>query len=407
MMIQTGFEEKIKIQLREISELIDQSFQNEEEIGVFSGLSGLALFQFYYAKFKNDNTIADRGEKLIIEIIQRINNEYNFPTYCSGIAGAGWVLDHLGQESFIELDNDKLLSELDTYLYQNMVRDLQKGYYDFLHGAIGYGCYFLKRYQNTKSKKLKDNYVKYLNTLVFYLDKLSVTDTYGLKWSSVIDTTKGTLGSNLSLSHGMSSIINFLSRLFKHLEFRDAVAPLLTGAISYISYFKNMDNSDYYLFPSCIHEPYIPSPSRLAWCYGDLGLGVSLRLAAIALQDSQLYDESISILKHCANRRTKEETLVKDTAICHGAYGNALIFERLYRDTNDYLFKDTALFWMQQGMDMATFKNGLAGHMQWSGNEKGWQNETGFLTGIAGIGMVMIFYLSDFKTSWDQSLMIS
>ena len=134
----------------------------------------------------------------------------------SGLAGIGWVLDHLNNEGFIELDNDELLSQLDNYLLQVMKADINKNYNDFLHGAVGYGLYFLQRHQSTKLIHLKQFYIKALESLLDHLKTSAVKHEEGSKWMTSMHMKKENCDKkvcNLSLSHGMSSIISFLSEL--------------------------------------------------------------------------------------------------------------------------------------------------------------------------------------------------
>ncbi len=399
--------ESLERKLDEISIILKDAYKNDLEIGIFSGISGISLFFFYYAKYLNDDSYSDIGVEIITECIDRINKDYTYPTYCSGIAGAGWVLDHLEEEAFIELNTDDILGDLDTYLFNVMLKDLKDNNYDFLHGAIGYGYYFLKRFKNTKSTKLKARYVEFLTELISSLEKLSIKDPKGIKWLSVIDKTTGEQVYNLSLSHGMASIINFLARLFEHPVFKKIVKPLLEGAVSYVLSCENYNKNGVYLFPSWVSESYEKVPSRLSWCYGDLGVGLSLMLTAKVLKDDQLYKKSLRILKHAAFRKTEDHSFIKDAGICHGAYGNAQVFERLYRETKEDVFKETATYWVKEGLAMARFEDGYAGYKQWNSMKLGWRKELGFLTGIAGIGLSMLFYLSDVKATWDESLMVS
>ncbi len=394
-------------QLKDIHLSLTETYKDESQIGVFSGISGNCLFHFYFSKYSQNEEYYNVGVKMIEETIHRINNGYTFPTYCSGIAGAGWVLEHLRKEGFIELDTDPILQHFDEFLFRTMIIDMKSGNYDFLHGALGYGFYFLKRFKNTASKNLKTKYSGFLHDLIRFLKKTAVTDEQGIRWLSIVNRVKNEAGYNLSLSHGIASILNFLARLYEHPEFKSQVEPLLKGAIQYTLSYKNKDGNTFYMFPSWISEPYRACPSRLSWCYGDLGLGVSLRMAALAINDTALLKTSIVVLEHAAKRRTFESSLVKDSAICHGAYGNALIFERLYRETGNTSFKAAADYWILEGLSMANFSDGYAGYKQWDGANMGWKNESGFLTGIAGIGMVTLFYLSEFESSWDECLMVS
>ncbi|MEP1488485.1 MAG: lanthionine synthetase C family protein [Algibacter sp.] len=395
--------------LKEIDSIIKVQYKNENQIGVLTGLSGISLFQFYYSKYLGIDEHADIGIKILENSINKINEGYNFSTYCTGIAGAGWVLDHLKQENFIDTNSDSLLSELDDFLHEMMIKDMRNGNYDFLHGAIGYTFYFLNRYKNTKSNKLKENYKTILLEFIDLLEGISDRGSENnLRWLSVLNRETGEKGYNLSLSHGMSSIIGILTKLFEHEDFKINTEITLKKTISYILSFKNEDNNSFSLFPSLVSENGdIDYKSRLAWCYGDLGIGIRFWYAGKAIKDKNLCNTAISIMKHAAYRITPESNMVVDAGVCHGSYGNAQIFHRMFKETNNFLFKEATEFWIQDGINKATYNDGYAGYKQWKGGDKQWESEISLLEGIAGIGLTIIDYLADFDTNWDECLMIS
>ena len=72
-------------------------------------LSGIALFQFYYSKYLDSEDIYEDALTTLQKCFEKINDGYSLSTFCSGIAGFGWTIDHLIKNSFIELDNDELL----------------------------------------------------------------------------------------------------------------------------------------------------------------------------------------------------------------------------------------------------------------------------------------------------------
>jgi len=394
--------------LIEIHHILESNYHKEKDIGALSGLSGISLFYFYYSKYLNIDS--DIGLDIISNCIDKINTNYDYPTFCTGIAGLAWVCDHLEKEKFIEIDNDILLSGFDDYLYKAMINDFKKNNYDFLHGGIGYAFYFLTRYENTSSKRLKNKYQDILLEVIYYLRKLSEKEGENkIKWASIIDRDTNEQGYNLSLSHGMSSIIGILTKLHEKESFKEATSPLLKGAINYILSFKNLEEKDVSVFPDTIPrtDKKLDYNSRLAWCYGDLGIGIRLWFAAKTLNNEELKATAISILKHTALRVDKKETKVLDASICHGSYGNAQIFNRMYKETNIKEFKTATNFWIQDGINKAIHKDGYAGYKQLKGNKGNWESETNLLEGVAGIGLVIIDYLSDFDSNWDTCLMIS
>jgi len=104
-------------------------------------------------------------------------------------------------------------------------------------------------------------------------------------------------------------------------------------------------------------------------------------------------------------RRDIEEAGLKDSGLCHGTCGVASIYDYMYKQTNEPLFKESADFWLDQLLKM-DIHDGNAGYMQWMGTEKKWQEETNLLEGIAGIGLAMISFLATFDTKWEECLMI-
>ena len=394
--------------LKQISAILQDRYADNPDIGVLSGISGIALFHYYYFGLVQEISGADHGAEILETVIKKINDGYHYPTFCTGIAGAAWTIETLYEEHFIDINNDDLLSGLDDFLAEAMEVDMNKNDYDFLHGAIGYGYYFLKRYKNTRSIVLKKQYKEFILRITQALRKASQQDKKGIYWKSVLNKEAGTIGVNLSLSHGVSSTINFLCRLYIYNDFRDAVRDMLTGAISYVLKFKKQDHSLSSLFPSWICDDVEQEEnSRLAWCYGDLGIGITLWQAGKALDDPGYKEEAINILKHSAKRRDLKEAKVIDANLCHGAFGIMNIYNYMYKETSEQLFRDTTDFWMDKALDMAIHQNGYAGYMQWRGDIGKWEKEINVLEGIAGIGLSIISYLAPFDTSWNECLMMS
>ena len=403
-----NIKDRLKIKLQEISNILDVQNLDNKDIGILSGASGVALFQFYYSKFTEEDSHADKAVETITNTIDRINEGFLFPTFCTGIAGLCWTIEILKEEEFIELDDDFFDEDLDLYLLNAMKTDVESENYDFLHGAMGYGYYFLKRYQNAKSIAAKNTYKKYLKELVKALKKSSKKNSAGIYWKSVLKKEEGLEGCNLSLSHGISSMVNFLSRLAEYEDFYIKVDELLRQAVRYIMSCENKDTTLTSSFPNWVLEETPSSEnSRLAWCYGDLGIGISLLRAAEILNDNQLKNEIIKILKYSTKRMDAEEAGIKDAGLCHGAYGVLHIYNYLYKKTKDIAFKEAADFWAQKAFDMGIHKHGYAGYMVWrGGNKEKWEPEVSLLEGIAGIGLTILSYLAPFDTKWDECLLI-
>ncbi|NQX84954.1 MAG: hypothetical protein HRT67_03460 [Flavobacteriaceae bacterium] len=392
--------------LAEINKNIEEKYYEEIDLGLFSGLSGVILFQFYYANFLNDKKNYDAGIKTIEKSIKMINNGYNRFTYCNGLAGLGWSLNHIESLNFIDVDCDNLLISVDDVLYKIMIEDSKKGNFDFLHGALGYAYYFLARYSCTKNLQNK-----YRNYLINFLELLIEKAEYNpikneIKWKSKIPDVKENNGYNFGLSHGIPSIIAFLTKLVKFDDFKN-YKWIISSSINFIFKYKKMQDLNTSYFPSYINERgKIVDLNRVAWCYGDLGLGLTLFNASKILCNKELELQTLEILNNVALRRSRITSSVTDPSICHGAFGNATLFKELYRKTSKTKFLETSEFWISKGLEMSVFKDNSTGFKTWNHSKQNWEFNLSLLAGISGIGLSIISFLDSTQFKWNQCLLV-
>lgn len=394
--------------LQEINGVIDKNYTQEENIGSLSGVAGIALFQFYYSRLLNDDLLAEQALDKLSYSINKINDGYSLMTYCTGIAGLGWVMNHLVQENFLEEEYANYLSDLDDVLYTRMVTDFEDENFDYLHGGIGYGFYFFKLYKNTHSPFSKKKYKKYLLELLTHLNKIAEKENDFYKWRVTLDYDLDQEGYNMGLAHGLPSIISFLARLYVYEDFKKTVKPLLDGALRFLLAIQNTNKHTLACFPASITiDTAQETDCRLAWCYGDTGIGMTLWSVSHALKNDALTTTAMQVLRQAARRKTKEESGVVDASICHGSFGNALIFNKMHYWTGEAIFKESANFWIADGLSKAIHENGFAGYKQYVPMDGGWHPRLSLLDGIAGIGLTIIDYLSEEVNNWDECLMIS
>jgi lantibiotic modifying enzyme len=391
-----------------LSEIADVLLKNtgklNNNIGIMGGKAGIVLFLFYYARMTREEKYVDFAHQLINEMFDEINNEASIHTLAGGLAGVGWMMEHLVQNDFVEADTDEILESLDPFLHKAMIYDIEQGNYDFLHGALGCGAYFYSRLAKKESEG-------YLHELVDHLDKLKQTfaDKNGaIAWRSQLDPEKGTEGFNLSLSHGLASIIAFLAKLLDKQIYTEKVSPLLEGAVRYMLSYQLDITKFQSNFPSWITDDYTPAHSRLAWCYGDLGIGSTLWQAAKSAGNKEWEDAAVKTLLHSTGRKDLKENIVIDAGLCHGSAGIGHINNRMFQQTGIVPFKETAVYWLEQTLKMATYQDGYAGYKVWHTERYGgWLAEPGLLEGIAGIGLMMISMISDIEPRWDRCLFLS
>lgn len=244
-----------------------------DNVGLHAGTSGVALFLAYYDRIilgKND--VSPRVMEILEHNINQIDSGNRLHTICSGISGFGWLCEHLRKLGILRREQISFLDDLDPFLIGEIINDIRQGNYDYLHGALGTGTYFLSRFD----LKVIPNYIE---KLFYELEKSAIPcKNDAVKWMSVLDPETGGMGYNISLSHGMSSIAAFLVRLYQ-LNFKmERVGRSLTQTITYVLDQTIYIEGDLSYFPSYSKERGKENYySRLGWCYGDLGIAHILR----------------------------------------------------------------------------------------------------------------------------------
>ncbi len=384
---------------RKVEEIADFLMQERNQgIGLLSGKAGQSLFLFYHSKYKNSSIIHKRSIEVINDLFIQIEKSPQPFSFCSGIAGTCWLLDHLSNNGFIQADSNEMLSNADDYLYQVAQIELKKGNYDFLHGATGIIFYFAKR-----------NRQDYLRHLIQLLVNIAIEEGDGVKWMTIIDHETGIKGFNISLSHGSSSIALVLCKVLQIMPKEKIVKTLLIKTVSYILNQKISVEKYGTFFPNTsIESQPILYKTRLAWCYGDLGVAIAIWQSGLILKNQDWIERGMTILLHAAARRGLKDNFVQDAGICHGTAGIAQIFNRLFRYTNQIEFKEAADYWVIETLKMAVFDDGLAGYKTWR-TEKygGWQTDENLLEGIAGIGLSLLSFVMQEDPAWDECLLIS
>ncbi|MCK0125302.1 lanthionine synthetase C family protein [Gelidibacter sp. F2691] len=391
--------------------LKNSNLNNEEHIGAIHGLSGLSLFYFYFGQYYKHKESYQLGKHTILKSLSYISNGYNNLSFCYGIAGYGWTIDHLSQRGFIDVNSDEFLPSFDNAIFDEMISNLNLNNYDYLHGALGQGMYFLNRYKSTQLKTLYIRYRQFLTRLVAELLRISEETESELKWYTFLDEgAEDEKIYNLSLSHGQASIVNFLSRLLILDDyFLKLVEQPLRKSLAFLKKHQNTGGIGSSLFPNWILPGAdIDYNSRLSWCYGDLGIATSLWNAAFVLNDQDLKKRVIEIFRFNANRKNLNKCGIVDAGVCHGSFGIAKMYNYIYENTNDQQFLATRDYWVKIGLSQGENNEINSGYKKWVGTnrENPWQHDINLLEGISGIGLNLIDLMAK-NNKWDECLLLN
>src|SRR5690554_209205 len=119
--------------------------QNNSYLGIYNGEFGLLLFMLYYSRFSKIKKYSHITIKYCESLLQRLGSEFSQHTFCSGISGILYLFEFLKENEFIEIDISEVKASFEEHLIKSMRNDILCNNYDFMHGALGVGLYFLKK----------------------------------------------------------------------------------------------------------------------------------------------------------------------------------------------------------------------------------------------------------------------
>ncbi len=359
---------------------------------LMAGKAGSALMWAYNSKILNEKDARKSWENLE-HIISDINRGFNYPAFANGITGICWAINHLRKYDLVNIEDAEILDLLQPYVIDHMKEATIAANLDYLHGAIGNGLFLLDRSEVNTCRAA-------VEWLITYIDKQKHVDKLGnYMWMSVLQKEPEKKGYNLSLAHGMASVIHFLARcVYKEIK-PSLTKSLLKGAVGFLFQHKLSQQKSNALFPSWISEDEIPPAERLAWCYGDLGILASTLSAAIIIEDSVLKNSISEMLRKTSQRKSLTMNFVEDPYFCHGVGGIAHTFNRIYQYTGEKVFLDTAVYWYEQLKNFSLIKDF---------NEQCEKRLChSLLDGYTGLVLSLLAAFHDVSPDWDQCLLLS
>lgn len=398
--------------LHEIAEDVISRFEKGElknKIGLLSGKAGISLFLFYVSRYFKNERYEEYARRVLEDVFSDINNDSLLPTYCNGLAGVGWAVNHLVENGFIEKEVLEVLKDFDMYLYNSMIAYSKSGNFDFLHGSTGIAFYFTKRF------KENENVASYLNEYIEELKKHTIFDDENNSAkieSTVLDENENPKRVyNLSLSHGMSSIIIILCRIAGiSLNHKNKCLSIIEKFSNYIIENKNTIRDNILsFFPSYIEidGTIKKEKSRLAWCYGDIGNGFAFLNACELIKEKAVYKENFTeIFDSLAVRTDAKDQLINDSGICHGSSGINVICNSLINvfkleiqgNLVDHWQEVTLSYYSNKGNDLEGFS---------MRTKDGYEYELGILNGTAGVGLSFLTNLENNNLNWTDMLLIN
>lgn len=398
--------------LSDIAHAIPLPGATQSEGSVAGGDAGHAVFYAYLAcSGLLDEDAGDYRELALNHMqaaVDAIAALMAQPGLYGGFTGIGWSVNHLHALGILE--DDELCAYIDEALVVWLNREPEVLGCELIWGLAGMGLYGVARQHRAAGREI-------LRLAVKALESSAIEHRGHRTWVTSprhyhYPKSKSHLAEyyDLGVSHGVPGAINFLAQAAA-LDIPGA-ATLATdaGAWLFLQRRKYRNGSQFgHLFVSDPMEE--TGGSRTSWCYGDLGISAALLLSARCLKRTDWEPQALEIARAVALRRS-QGSKAKDAALCHGAIGNAHIFNRLHAATGELCFLEAAHFWLREGLNTRKPGMGLAGFSAWQPvpdePEGGhWQPLSGFLEGVSGIGLALLGFLAPIEPAWDQLLMVN
>jgi lantibiotic modifying enzyme len=374
-----------------------------------SGWAGIALFFAELDRAQPGRGHDDVALDLLDRAIAGTGGERVLSGLYSGFPGVAWTAEYLEGRLFESEAGEDPAEEVAAVLARHLDRSPWEGDYELIQGLAGWGVYALERWPRAFAAEC-------LERVVARLGETAEVRSGGIAWRKPPERIEPELREdfpegnfNLGVAHGVPGVIPVLAAASA--AGVEAARPLLDGAVRWLLA-QRLPPGSGSVFPAQIAPTPgdEPEASRLAWCYGDLGIACALLAAARCVGDEAGWEREALEIAHAAAARSPESESCDEAGLCHGAAGIGHLFNRLHQASGAPVLAEAARAWLRSALEMRQPEGAFGGFQCWATDLQGvsgrW-DEPGFLMGAAGIGLALLAATTSQEPAWDRVLLIS
>ncbi|MDC8101113.1 lanthionine synthetase LanC family protein [Chryseobacterium rhizosphaerae] len=355
--------------------------------GLMNGACSELLFLHHYFNSypeQFNKTVEKKIDRYKDLIFDHIENERIDLSYAAGLSGVLSSASYLQESQWCSLDFLDI-EDIGDIMIEEAITQFQNHNFDFFYGGIGLVMPFMNRQMDIR--KLNPD-------LLHTLKETIVKTKTDLFWQNPKD--KAANISNFGISHGF--LPNLL--LLAYIADSEADISFIRKTLSEFMTYASMEGT-VSVFPSVIETSKENSKyaSRLAWCYGDLGISCVLYKIGELIQDQSLQDQASQILLKTTVRKHEESSKVTDASLCHGSAGISSIYDSFYTRTQNPAFAQAGEYWRGITHSYYTPEHQECCFLYKAGDE--YVYNMGLLEGLAGIGLSLLN-----KKDWSGILLI-
>ena len=349
-----------------------------------------------------DDTVPDLDDetgRALSSAITKLGDNHA-PGLYGGAARVAFAVGHLSAGDDADLACEMIERSLLRFLGQPTES------YDLITGLVGIAVPVLQRIADGKPSPSSEPLAR---GILDQLERLARPMTTGLAWHTPAEQLPDWQRKqapdgyfNLGLAHGVPGVVAILARYLAAGVDVPRTRVLLDGAVAYLRSVAGP-------IPGNRYAAWLPAypgwTSRVAWCYGDLGVAVALMSAATATGRDDWRRDALELARGMADR-TLESSLVVDAALCHGATGVGHLFNRLAQATGDAELAKAADTWFARALAMRR-ADGVAGFPRalYTEGQLSYEPSADLLNGTIGVALALHAAISPIEPAWDQILL--
>ncbi|WP_298846459.1 thiopeptide-type bacteriocin biosynthesis protein [uncultured Ruegeria sp.] len=336
---------RIDAAIRSIADTLVAAPIETDAIGLGSAVAGEALALLAASKFLNEDRVRSAASRRLAKIWARDRDLRGTPvSLLDGRAGLGLLACHVldwkpnDPEALLAVDRAQ------RSVAQRLLEAPWMGHFDHVSGLAGISVFLCE----PRSRTTRIGGTSLCLRLADELWRHSARSGRGIAWTEPYSSPEDEVGPektshylvNMGLAHGSPGAVLALTRLCRRHQFSSRrINDLKDGVqflLSHQGEFSDSGLSSCFPCMSALSHAW-EVPSRLAWCYGDLGiLYTTLAAAPLIGMEDETRDITSRVLNSCI-ARPLSETGINDGGLCHGDAGivvMALAIRSLYPEVN-------------------------------------------------------------------------
>jgi lantibiotic biosynthesis protein len=377
------------------------------------GATGVGIFYYYSWLVDGNKSSINLARSFLSAALESLAGK-QMPFDClRGVAGIIWAYEHSKNALWPGANMEESCEEIDAALQRWCeVPGLSS---EFLDGRAGLSAYVTERHGRESVNKL-------LKTLMQRIMNDAELLPQGTAWRVASRIASHYVTANpanrqaveamfasgvykVSLAHGTAGVLGALNSCYL-LERNSQIRATLQSATEWILSKRKAGHLPQQ-FPEMVGAEF--QQLTTGWCNGDLGIGIVLFNVAASLQNETWREQALDILaaESCRTVSEIEEFNRSNYNFCHGAAGRAHVFNRLYQETGDSMFRLAAVYWIEHALALRQVDKGIGGFLVHEPTNGGSKTVSGLLMGATGLALVLLAAVSNVEPRWDRTLLIS